>query len=459
MVRARLAAAFLLIALLAPLRAGALSVEPLALDLPRPAAQPNVVADPARGRFVLSWQAREPDGCARLEVATLTTDGALGPIRTVARGCDWFVNWADFPSVAVADNGDWLTFWLEKRGPGTYAYDIRMVRSTDEGRSWSEPVTPHRDGTPTEHGFVSMLPVGRDRVLVVWLDGRNTAKTEASEGGHGGATAHGAHAAHAEAAMTLRSAVLDRRMRPIAEREIDASVCSCCPTDLVPGPRGPVVVYRDRTVDEIRDIHHATWNGTRWSASAVIHPDRWRIAACPVNGPAAAVDADGVAVIWPTFDTDRLSVRVRRIGDARAPVLLEDGAGALGRPDLAAWPGGFLASWIGDGDGGAVTLRLARLDRALAVAERVDVANLPPGRGTGMPKLASREGVAVLVWTEPDATSGRDARVGTIRARRVTTGATAPTAGATARPSEPSALARIGLAEPAMRSRAGDRSD
>jgi hypothetical protein len=420
MVRSGLATTLFLILASATVAAAELAVTPLALDVPGPAAQPNVVADVARDRFVLSWQARDAQGCTQLRVATLSRDGARGPIREVARGCNWFVNWADFPSVAIAENGDWLTFWLEKNGAGAYAYDVRLVRSRDEGRTWSAPVTPHRDGTETEHGFVSMLPVGGDRVLVVWLDGRNTAQPETdAHAGHEAHAGHGSHGGHAEAAMTLRSAIVDRRMRLSAEHEIDADVCSCCPTDLVAGLEGPTVVYRNRTAEEIRDIHYARWTGEKWTTSRTIHPDHWKIAACPVNGPAAAVDDSGIAVIWPTFDVERLSVRARRVGAAVAPVQLEDSKAALGRPDIAPWEGGFLATWIGEGEQAEPVLRVARLDRDLSPQEREDIASLPPGRGTGMPRLATLPGLAVLVWTEPDPALGREARAGRILAVRI----------------------------------------
>lgn len=423
MVRSGLATTILLSLASATAAAAELAMSPLALDISGPAAQPNVVSDVARDRFVLSWQSRDADGCAALHVATLSRSGERGPIRHVSHGCDWFVNWADFPSVAIAENGDWLTFWLQKSGEGTYAYDIRLVRSRDEGRTWSAPITPHRDRTETEHGFVSMLPVGGDRVLVVWLDGRNTAKPEVATGGghdsHAGHGSGGGHSGHAEAAMTLRSAIVDRRMRLSHEQEIDSDVCSCCPTDLVAGVEGPTVVYRDRTAAEIRDIHHARWDGRQWTASATMHPDNWKIAACPVNGPAAAVDERGVAVVWPTFDVERLSVRARRIGAATPPALLEDSKAALGRPDLAAWRDGFLSTWIGEGPQALPVLRLARLDVDLATVEQLDVATLPPGRGTGMPRLASLPGQAVLVWTEPDPALGRDARAGRILAVRI----------------------------------------
>ncbi|MBK8324867.1 MAG: hypothetical protein IPL06_19865 [Betaproteobacteria bacterium] len=48
-----------------------------------------------------------------------------------------------------------------------------MSQSADGGRTWSTPVTPHRDGTASEHGFVSLV-ADTGGVLAVWLDGRKT---------------------------------------------------------------------------------------------------------------------------------------------------------------------------------------------------------------------------------------------------------------------------------------------
>lgn len=57
-------------------------------------------------------------------------------------------------------------------------------------------MTPHRDGTPTEHGFVSMLPWPDARRDAVWLDGRNFAKSHSEE-------------TNENAEMTLRFAALE----------------------------------------------------------------------------------------------------------------------------------------------------------------------------------------------------------------------------------------------------------
>lgn len=395
--------------LLQPLAAMALSVQPLSLGGLGSAGQPNVVADERHGSFVLSWQARLDDGCAALRVAELAVNGELGAVHQVARGCDWFVNWADFPALVVADNGDWLTYWLRKTADDTYAYEIRSARSLDRGKSWSQPLVPHDDGTPTEHGFVSMAPAGGERVRMVWLDGRDS-----------GGAGHGAGHDHHEGNMTVRSAVLDRRgVVPGSAALLDERACSCCATDLVrmPGRSGHMAVFRDRSEDEVRDIHSARHDGRRWWPVARVHADNWKIAACPVNGPALAVRADGAMLTaWSTMpEAGQLAVRARRIDSAAPLRTLEQGAAVVGRVDASAFADGWLLGWLGAdaASRGGTVLRVAVADAALERWQPFDIAQLPASRNIGMPRLAALGDVAVLVWTQSESGRAANARSAT----------------------------------------------
>ena len=69
-------------------------------------------------------------------------------------------------------NGTIVGHWLQKSGPDTYAYDVRLSYSKDDGKTWSPSFIPHHDGTKTEHGFASLFPLG-DGLGAIWLDGRN----------------------------------------------------------------------------------------------------------------------------------------------------------------------------------------------------------------------------------------------------------------------------------------------
>ena len=368
------------------------------LELPGQ-AEPSIVAGPDGG-YVLTWIDRV-DGGARLGYAQLDARGAVLRQGRIAEGKDWFVNWADFPSLAILDNGDWLTFVLRKSDPAApYAYDIWTTRSRDQGRSWSALALLHDDGTRTEHGFVALLPDGGDRALAIWYDGRLGA----------GAMDHDAPGGHdMEGRMTLRGAVLTRGAAPAEALQLDDYSCSCCTTDALRTADGPLVAYRDRTPDELRDIAWIARRKGAWTAPRAVHADGWVIAGCPVNGPALALAGTRPLVAWPTFGDGSYRVRVARHEGKgwSKPVELEAGAGVMGRVDATAWgDDGALVSWLG-GQDGQVVLRVARLDAELVESERITVATLPPGRMTGMPRMASHGDGAILVWTSPEARGGK----------------------------------------------------
>src|SRR5215204_4473403 len=125
------------------------------------------------GRVILSWV--EKTGEKRYALRFASRDAAAGwsEARTAAEGENWFVNWADFPSVVALKDGSLAAHWLVKSGASTYAYDVNISRSRDRGKTWDQPIVPHQDKTQTEHGFVSLIPLADGRVGAVWLDGRN----------------------------------------------------------------------------------------------------------------------------------------------------------------------------------------------------------------------------------------------------------------------------------------------
>ena len=49
-----------------------------------------------------------------------------------AQGANWFVNWADYPSVVAIDEKFWVAHWLAKQSGGkTYDYDVALAISND----------------------------------------------------------------------------------------------------------------------------------------------------------------------------------------------------------------------------------------------------------------------------------------------------------------------------------------
>src|SRR5215207_2642270 len=81
--------------------------------------EPELTAS-AGGRVIMSWIERVGEKRYALRFASRDAAGWSEP-RTVAEGENWFVNWADFPSVIELSDGSLAAHWLVKSGPGTYA--------------------------------------------------------------------------------------------------------------------------------------------------------------------------------------------------------------------------------------------------------------------------------------------------------------------------------------------------
>ncbi len=370
--------------------AGATAEAPLSFrEIATPAAagsgEPNLHAA-SNGEVLLSWIEPAGDGRHALRFARIEDEAWSAP-RTIAEGTDWFVNWADFPSLTRLDDGVLAAHFLAKSAAATYAYDVKITRSDDGGATWSTPVTPHRDGTPTEHGFVSMVPMPEGRLLAAWLDGRNT-------GGDG----HGGHGA-----MTLRAAVLGPDGALSDEAELDARICDCCQTSAVRTPHGVLVAYRDRSEGEIRDIAVVRLHEGRWSAPQPLHADGWEIHGCPVNGPATAAEGARVAVAWFTAAGDAPRIHASFSADEGAtfgaPVAVDDGR-PIGRVDVTWLPdGAALVTWVEATDEGA-EIRARRVRPDGARAPSFTIARTSPARASGFPRLARSGARVYLAWTE-----------------------------------------------------------
>lgn len=371
------------------------------VSFPTPAApgsaEPNLAIGPD-GAVYLSWLEPTADSAHALRFAVLRGD-RWEPARTVARGSDWFVNWADFPSLLVLPDGRIAAHYLQRhpRAEVGYHYDVRVVQSADGGATWSEPVTPHRDGLAAEHGFVSLYAADGDSLGLVWLDGRETAGGgDEDEGGHGGG------------AMTLRATTLAAGGGLGAERLLDGRICDCCQTSLARTSEGPVVVYRDRTEGEVRDIYLTRLTDAGWEPGRPVHRDGWVISACPVNGPAVAAEGERVAVAWFTAAADTPRVLVAFSDDAGRtfgpPTRVDDGAPA-GRVDVELVPGGALVSWI-ERAGEAAEVRLRRIGADGRANAPVAVAATSGARASGFPRMARSGEEIVLAWTDPAGEGG-----------------------------------------------------
>ena len=385
-------------------------------ELPSPAAAGGItpyLSAGSDGTVLLSWQ--EPAGSGHAVRMARLVGSTWSEPRTIATGDDFFVNWADFPSVIEMPDGSLAAHWLQREGPDTYAYGVRIARSSDGGESWSSPLTPHLDGTLTEHGFVSLFPTPDGSLAAVWLDGRDFARAAAenaersdasveAEGTDSGAHTDGSAASEPrDAKMSLRYAEIDEAGEIRAETLLDGRTCDCCQTSAALTSAGPIVVYRDRSDAEIRDISVVRRLDGRWTAPAVLHEDDWHIPACPVNGPAVSARGDRLAVAWYTAAGDEPKVFVEFSEDAGASfgeAFRVDEGEPLGRVDIALLPdGSALVLWLETAEEGArVTARRIRTDGASSQAETVALTDV--SRSSGFPRMVLRGTEVVLAWTD-----------------------------------------------------------
>jgi hypothetical protein len=367
--------------------------EPIASPAGSHARLPRLVPVP-QGGMLMSWvEPGDRPETSRLRYA-VWRDGRWSHPQEVVQGAHWFVNWSDFPSVVPIDREFWVAHWLVMRPGGKpYDYDIGLAYSTDGGHFWRLAGAPHRDGVAAEHGFVAIFP-DRGKAGIIWLDGRDYSEPEDHVGHHG-----------KTGRFALRYTTLDRHGRFSSEHIVDGNTCTCCWPAVAHSSLGTIAAWRGRTDDEIRDIRVASLRDGKWSTPHVLGGEGWKIAGCPVNGPALAARGSRVAAAWFTAEGDRPRVRMAFSEDGgvrfASPIEI-DHASPLGRIGLA---------WLGEDEAAVCWMAAARPPAndsmlSLRVVERrgtpgsvIPVAKISAGRDSGVPQLAVVDGQIFLAWT------------------------------------------------------------
>ena len=201
--------------------------------------------------------------------------------------------------------------------------------------------------------------------------------------------------------MTLRAAIVNGDDALQAEQLVDDLICDCCQTDVALAASGPVAVYRDRSVDEVRDIFVTRHIDDRWQTGKPIANDNWEISGCPVNGPSISANGNTVAIAWFTaaksplvnvaistnsgesFSDPNEIVRGETLGRV-AVVILDDG-------DLA-------VSWLvaDDSNYSAVKVRRVKSDATLGPIRVV----ASTATGLSVPQMVRVNADLVFAWTE-----------------------------------------------------------
>ena len=340
----------------------------------------------AEGNTFMSWR-QTSNGSHQLMYAELRDKGWSEPVR-IASGKNWFVNWADYPQMVVLSEGEMLSFFLEKSGPSTFSYDIRLMNSTD-GHQWDQPKTLHDDGKKAEHGFVSMIPY-QNNAFIAWLDGRYTSDNQGLSHSH----AHGS-----KSPMTLRGAIVNPQGQKLNEWELDKSVCDCCQTTAAMTENGPVVIYRDRSLTEVRNINIVRLVNGEWTAPVHIYDDNWKIRGCPVNGPRADSKGNHLGIAWFAEVHGQSEVKVIFSEDGGAsfdaPIRINEDH-TIGRVDLVMLnEDSAMVTWM---EGPLILARRVNKDQSLGPV--ITIAESSDNRSSGFPQMTLADGQLIFAWTD-----------------------------------------------------------
>ena len=335
----------------------------------------------------ISWTEQVLD--SNFLYVTKLEGGSWSNKKLITKGTDWFVNWADFPSISYNNlSNSIFSFHLQKSSEETFSYDVNYHINSKE--TWKDMNKIHDDNTFSEHGFVSSIPY-KDGFMVSWLDGRNTYGV----GDHG----------HAKGAMTIRSAVLDSNGNIVSQNVIDQMVCECCQTSMAISGDIPIVVYRDRSEGEIRDIYYSRYIDSNWTEPHPIHNDGWQINGCPVNGPNVDSYGDNVVVSWFSASNGRPKVNLkfstdngRTFGDK---ILIDEVDNSpLGRVDIELISETeAMISWLSTVDGkGKLLIRKIKTNGEIGPIKVVD--EISTERSTGFPQIEKFNDDIYISWTD-----------------------------------------------------------
>ena len=346
-------------------------------------AEPYLFTD-KNGIVYLSW-IEKIGAQSTLKYSSFLNDKWSEPV-TIASGKHWFVNWADYPVIASDGNKNLLAHFLEKSDTAKFTYDVKIVSSADSGKTWSSSKLLHDDNVKAEHGFVSIVPY-KEQFFVTWLDGRKTASK-----------AHGGHDGH-HGEMTLRAVFIDKNGNKANEWELDERICDCCQTTAAITKDGPVVVYRDRSGDEVRDMSIVRYVNDGWTAPKTIHADNWQIKACPVNGPRADAINNDLVIAWFSMENKKGEVNVVFSKDGGItfgqPIRINEEK-PIGRVDVVMRDSiTAIVSWM---EGSSIKAVEVHADGTKE--QSVMIASSSDKRSSGFPQMTLMNNKIIFAWTD-----------------------------------------------------------
>lgn len=157
--------------------------------------------------------------------------------------------------------------------------DLLSWRSPDDGKTWSEAVRVGDVEGCSAEGLFDLTALADGRFAAVWLDVRQKGTRLLADFSEDGAR-------WAQDAVAYTSP--------------DGSICECCHPAIAPCPDGGTAVAWRNSVDGTRDIWvaRAPKGSAEFGKGSKCGTGAWRMAACPMAGPALVMKGTEAVTAW-----------------------------------------------------------------------------------------------------------------------------------------------------------------
>jgi hypothetical protein len=195
--------------------------------------------------------------------------------------------------------------------------DLWAWRSTDAGATWGEAVRVNDAAGRAPEGLFDLAALADGRFAVVWLE---TNEKEKGQRLRADFSADGAK--WGEDVLAYASP--------------DGSICECCHPAITAAEGGGAALAFRNSLKGDRDIWtmRLARGAEKFDAAKRSGKDSWRIAGCPMAGPAVLVHGDDVVSVWRRERDVFLAVgaaKERDLGEGTEPAVFvrDDGVHAL----------------------------------------------------------------------------------------------------------------------------------
>ncbi len=342
---------------------------------------PSIASD-GRGHVALTWVTRQSAGADAWLAVSVDSGATFGPPLRLNDTPGRVVSFPEGrPAPAFGPAGAIAVAWSEQRGDTSGAVDLRVRASADLGRTLGGIVTVNDDaaGLPPGlrwgaqrrwlrahrrnafHGFPTLAFLPDGALFAGWLDERTSFAPVA--GGE----------PRVSSLYAARS--LDGGQTWSANIAVSDSACPCCRPEASVATGGDLALaWRDASND-LRDpvLAISSDGGRTFGPDTVISRDRWRLDACPDQGPHLIWRGErGGDYVWVT-GAHPAGVYVvpwrAASGAAGLRRRFADSLADARRPSIAGFGGGTLlgveAAVPGDGKRRAFAVRSLTPDGAL----------------------------------------------------------------------------------------------